>query len=732
MQRKVNFLMTQPFSSIKERLPAQLSRRWGLHLLVSIALSILVTTVYFQNQYGIYPLRRLALAGVLVIPVFLVLSYVSNTFFFPTANEMPRSRQRTIGLIALAASLLALWLLPPPTPDLRQSHQMVILASGEKQDQATNSLVEVRDLSYLNGQPVPRHLISSTADWVESDGILYTQGGPDSRIEITGEMPAGILLRLRFSAEGGKVQTLWDGARQEYDLFSRDGTVLPFAYRGVRFFSLPLVQALLVSGLWLLYGLGILSLLVFGLVILYRLTGARFEQVTYLLALVGLTLVFLYLKASYLSIDAPRVFRDSTSYVVAAQEPISSATFWAGQRSFTLPLFLKALGTNLENFQTPEKLRTIARVQTLLSAASWLLLALALIKTTTSRWFHVLLFGGVLFFSLSLEIGLWDALLLSESLSFSLFALLMAAWVWMLTVLPAIRKGWVRWAGIAITFVISLFYTFVRDSNIYFILIAGGVLVLAWLLDTRMRPFRREAWVFAGLMALLFLLQNVSMNSGNRWQIFMYDHLAVRFLKDPGATEFFVRNGMPMSDLLMKTTQMSGVEYQKTFIEAPEMQPVRDWVNQDSKMVYIRYLLSNPVKTFWEPWENAGKLINGSNLEYRSPAYGVAPAPEKLVQLNNLFFNHQTLVVLILVLAALWSVVDYLYWRKNPVWVITAGLILSLYPFMFLIWHAEPLEIERHAAQLGIQLRFGGWLALAFWGERAFGLLEKRLGKREV
>ena len=31
---------------------------------------------------------------------------------------------------------------------------------------------------------------------------------------------------------------------------------------------------------------------------------------------------------------------------------------------------------------------------------------------------------------------------------------------------------------------------------------------------------------------------------------------------------------------------------------------------------------------------------------------------------------------------------------------------------MFIIWHGEPLEIERHAVQIGIQLRLAGWLAL--------------------
>jgi hypothetical protein len=32
---------------------------------------------------------------------------------------------------------------------------------------------------------------------------------------------------------------------------------------------------------------------------------------------------------------------------------------------------------------------------------------------------------------------------------------------------------------------------------------------------------------------------------------------------------------------------------------------------------------------------------------------------------------------------------------------------------MWFIWWAEPMEIDRHAAQIIIQLRLAGWIALA-------------------
>lgn len=55
------------------------------------------------------------------------------------------------------------------------------------------------------------------------------------------------------------------------------------------------------------------------------------------------------------------------------------------------------------------------------------------------------------------------------------------------------------------------------------------------------------------------------------------------------------------------------------------------------------------------------------------------------------------------------------YWRSqdtNPIWLLVSIFMVSLYPLMFLVWHGNPLEIERHAAQIGVQVRLMGWLAL--------------------
>ncbi len=73
------------------------------------------------------------------------------------------------------------------------------------------------------------------------------------------------------------------------------------------------------------------------------------------------------------------------------------------------------------------------------------------------------------------------------------------------------------------------------------------------------------------------------------------------------------------------------------------------------------------------------------------------------------------------------------YWRSqdtNPIWLLVSIFMVSLYPLMFLVWHGNPLEIERHAAQIGVQVRLMGWLALVAaadgWLMRASNALRRR------
>ena len=478
-------------------------------------------------------------------------------------------------------------------------------------------------------------------------------------------------------------------------------------------FSMTFDQILLVLVLSLLYLGGIVSLILAVLILLQGLLKQHFEAVIYVLALMGLAVLFIFIKMDYLKIDVGRTFRDSLSYVSVAEQPLTSMAFWANIRPFTLPLVLKFLGTHTQNYQTAEQLKLIAQFQVVFSILCWGALAAVLAASNKVRWLGVVIFGLVLSFSLSPEISLWDSLLLSESVSYSLFALMVAAWVGLLTRFQGTSLTWRRWAWLLFTVAVSTLYAFVRDSNVYFVLIGAAAIGLACQFYPKLFHLRKEAWIYAGFVVVILVTQNLSLSGGNRWQIFIYDHLAVRILKNPEAVQFFADEGLAIDEHIMKTTRMAGFEYQKYFIESAEMQPVRDWVNCCGKNVYMKYLLSHPWQTLMEPIQNNSRLLNGDNLEYRSPRYDVRPLPEHLAEFNHFYFNHENWVLMVLGLAILIEITLALHQGKSPVWLVLLVLVLSIYPMMFLVWHGEPLEIERHAAQIGVQFRLAGWVSLA-------------------
>ncbi len=79
--------------------------------------------------------------------------------------------------------------------------------------------------------------------------------------------------------------------------------------------------------------------------------------------------------------------------------------------------------------------------------------------------------------------------------------------------------------------IVTLLYSFTRDTNLYFVFICGLLFViLAWLKkkDKTQRIFYS---IYAVIVIGLFAFQSYSVSSGNRWQVLIYDHLALRLLK---------------------------------------------------------------------------------------------------------------------------------------------------------------------------------------------------------
>jgi hypothetical protein len=675
-----------------------------------------VGVTYLTNAFGYYPLNKLLQAIVLLPIVYIILAWLVGHFILAPYKNL--YRQKLLPLLIACSVLLCLFIVvfPPPLPGLAQPHLLRLVVLADKNELSTGWGVKIVKLRNMDGRSIPWEELHLTGDWQIIDNELISTGNETSILEFDQPEYGGVVFNLLYDNQSGKIEIYWDDILQKIDLYAPEPTILNAIFKPDSWKQLEPPQLIIYSLSVGLYVLGIASLI---LLLVFGVEQLGSKRLTFL-SVIGLYLltflIFVKLKLLYPSFDAERVFRDTYSYVVAAEKPLSSAELWVGERSFTLPLMFKLLGVNTQNYQANSIMSHVMRFQTWFSIMCWAFLGLTLGIIIHKRWLGIGAFGIILLFSLSLEISLWDSLLLSESISLSLFACLVGLWI-LLEMLPQAGLGSVfGWLVFLLMVIITILYSFTRDTNLYFVLICGLLFgLLAWL-KKEDKSHRILYSLYAVIVIALFVFQTYSISNGNRWQILIYDQLALRLLKDDQAIQYLETEGLTIDDALMGVTDMTPPEFQKYILTSDELQAVRDWVNSKGKNIYLQYLLLRLGNSLLEPVYQASKLLNGSSVEYRREKQPVRPVPEVIIRISKIFYPRSPLILgLMLVLcvagAALWLRGS----KKRSLWIVILALVASIYPLMFIVWHGNPQEIERHALQIAVQLRLAGWLAVITW-----------------
>ena len=444
--------------------------------------------------------------------------------------------------------------------------------------------------------------------------------------------------------------------------------------------------------------------------------------------LVGIYLVIfgiaIGIKYAYHTFDAEKSFADTSSYTAVADLPITSPGFWSGPRPFTVPLFYKLLGVSTANYTDAAVMRRVSWVQSGLSILAWAVLGLALAAKARNRWLGALIFGMVLAFSLIYEISRWDLTLLSESLAFSFFALTLAGWIELLSIPVGLRRSSSAYLLLVGLIVLTILFSFTRDVNEYIIVMGASILVVVSFFQRSRLPINLTLPYLVAVM-LIFFAQTASINIGNRWQIFLYNRIAYRFIDTPEFVDYFSRAGMPTSPLLYKPPEMHLSAFQNMLSQDPRLDSFRQWINLHGKPTYLGYLLAHPIMTLSEPLVNSSEIFAGTATEtlyetnndwYRNPMHKNEYVPRWIRGLTKLMFIRLpnlgiALVYIGQVCLTAWAFIRK--WNLIP-WVIIGIFVITTYPLMLLIWHGDPIEIVRHALPVSIGFRLATWLALAF------------------
>ncbi|MFN8371578.1 MAG: hypothetical protein U0694_01690 [Anaerolineae bacterium] len=499
-----------------------------------------------------------------------------------------------------------------------------------------------------------------------------------------------------------------------------------------RHFTRPQISVLLPDGNWRLYELPVTSLIYSGptaltfalrftlagllLLLAARLAGWRFPTIAVgarrvmptpkiSLALCAF-LWLIYIAANlYLRLNTPITSAPAEAYITSTtiQQAWDSA-----ERPITIPLLYKLLHNDFE---------AIASLQWAVSLLSWSALA----GVTLLYQSGCVCWPARCFLALRLarDVYFWNSVLISESLSQSLFILLLALGMFALWVYrrwsnrdvqASLRLSLVTQIAAAFWIILlTVIWSFTRDTNSYLVLAMGLLLAagVAWFL-LRSKGRAARLLLLPSLLALafvaLFLFQSADANRGLRWRYPLMNIIARRVLPYPENTAFFAARGMPTTPDVMR--------FAGQFAWAYDLSPIEPWLTQDSRRVYLQFLLSDPLATVLAPinqWEML-LLFDYRVIDEHRPDIVLPSWIETLT--GFAYPEHLGLVIVSIVgllLLALWA------WRAPDVRLaIVFVLLLLLYPLAFMVWYGDGFAVERHAVPSALQWRLTLWLSIVF------------------
>lgn len=409
-------------------------------------------------------------------------------------------------------------------------------------------------------------------------------------------------------------------------------------------------------------------------------------------ALVALAMLFLfaYYANSRWAHEAPLFDRaketaDTPAYVRVAGEALLSKEFWANARPPIFPLLLR--------FTEADEAK-VAAFQAAFSIFAWGTLALSL-SYAFQGIVRALAFGLILALSLDRHIAGWDLVLLTESLSLSLLALFLAAWLWLL-------RGW-SWGKVAALGLAALLWALTRDTNGWILLLVAGLILLAVLFFKA----RRRYLFVSILFALIFALSNLSADRGHRWVFPFQNVLAQRILTDPDALAFFEHCGMPLTPELLGLAGGLANSGERAFYTDPALESYRTWLYADGKACYMRWLFSRSLTGLLVPWTDFETLLAFEKIDSFYPQK-YQPLLPWYAQL--LLYPQESLLWLwagttSAALVAIWKKL----WKINPAWVVFIVLCLLVYPHMWIVWHGDVIGTDRHALTVSLQFVLSLW-----------------------
>jgi hypothetical protein len=389
-----------------------------------------------------------------------------------------------------------------------------------------------------------------------------------------------------------------------------------------------------------------------------------------------------------LQVQGPPVITGE-GYLERSRLPLLDLSFFISARAFTTTLLYKICGSDPA---------AIVTVQKILLVAGWSFLSAAfgaLIGSSVLRFCSLTIFPLM---ALWWNLLGWTLLLRSEACSFALFAIWLSTLLYFLKQPSRLRLG--------ILTAMAMLFSFTKDNIPYFLIVVAVLLLVCGRLFAS-ALFRRYAGLFKALLLAMLLLgiaQNISAQAGKRQQFCLVNVLLQRILPDPEYTAWFIKQGMPVDNSILQWKgQWASSEEFKLFKDN-RYEPFMDWVLCRGTVTYARFLIEHPAYTFRPLVKNLPELFS-----YNLTLYAGLP-PDKLCLrlLYALLPATSLLFAAALSLFSLRAATAY----KRPICILPLILLLSAFCNALFVYHADAMEVPRHALMNMLCLECLSYMAL--------------------
>jgi hypothetical protein len=383
----------------------------------------------------------------------------------------------------------------------------------------------------------------------------------------------------------------------------------------------------------------------------------------------------------------------------------------ADTRLPTVPLLYKLLKTDASRVAG----------QALLAAICWWVLASVASKMISDRRVRIGLRSVLLMLGVAAPVASWNTVILSESTTISLTALLVAA------LLHHVKDQ--RWPTAAAAVAATLAWTFTRQTNV----LIGLMLTLAAIValfvgkeKSRIQASVAAALIVISTLGLLELRHDRTLSNGAIAYI-IHD----RIVTHPDRIAWFVRHGMPDPHFDPGASSIG-----RPFALNPAWNV---WLKSRGERTYLRFVATHPGYTVIGPLPflsgEKASLYHANHAIFASLQPDPTPSilspdanygrhRDVLPSVVQQFLFNQGEIGELLLLAGLGGALAWIGWRRfgrDRRLLVPALVALSAIPQAYVVWLSggeATHELDRLSITTAVSVRIGLWVLLAVAADR--------------